>query len=306
MTAPSLAKPPLPPPPLSATAAPGAAGGQAAEPAAGSPPLAADRLDRFLQFGFAPRRAADLPPTWRPDAILWDLDGTLAIWTSLQVVGHIAWAYLRRLAREEPWLRALLVTARAWRRMMRNPGPSTNDQCFNRLMAASLGRSPTAIAALTRELLAMPEVGAAVQRFLRPIPVARALVQAAHQSGRFQQAVATSPVMPAAFNRDRLASIGYAPAWFVHVTGSDLYSSQKDSPRFYQELLAHLRLPAERCLMVGNDQGKDLVAGAVGIPVFLLQTPFTRRRPAPAGLFPTWEGGYAELAQRLGLPATMT
>ncbi len=236
-----------------------------------------------------------------PEVIFWDLDGTLAWWRSLRVVAHIAWAYLGRLRREVPLLTGALAATRAYRRMLGNPGPRTNDEVFNRLMAASLGRTPAAMADLTRQLLARPEVGAAVDRFLCPIPEARALVQAAAATGRFRQVVATSPVMPSAFNRERLARVGYDPGWFVHVTGSEFYTSQKDDPRFYRELLALAGAPPDRCLMVGNDQGKDLVAKTAGIPTFLLRTEFTRRRPPPPGLVPDWEGGYERLARLLGL-----
>lgn len=238
---------------------------------------------------------------WFPDVIFWDLDGTLAWWRSLRVVAHIAWAYLGRLRQEVPLLTGALATARAYRRMLRNPGPRTNDDLFNRLMAASLGRTPAAMADLTRQLLARPEVGAAVDGFLCPIPEAHALVRAAAASGRFRQVVATSPVMPSAFNRERLARVGYDPEWFAHVTGSEFYTSQKDDPRFYRELLAQAGAHPDRCLMVGNDQGKDLVAKTAGIPMFLLRTPHTRLRPPPPGLTPDWEGGYDRLADLLAL-----
>lgn len=238
---------------------------------------------------------------WFPEVIFWDLDGTLAWWRSLRVVAHIAWAYLGRLRQEVPLLTGALATARAYRRMLHNQGPRTNDELFNRLMAASLDRTPAAMADLTRQLLARPEVGAAVDGFLCPIPEAHALVRAAAASGRFRQVVATSPVMPSAFNRERLARVGYDPGWFVHVTGSEFYTSQKDDPRFYRELLTQAGALPDRCLMVGNDLGKDLVAKTAGIPMFLLRTPHTRLRPPPPGLTPDWEGSYDRLADLLAL-----
>lgn len=240
-------------------------------------------------------------PGWKPAMIFWDLDGTLAYWSSLRIIGHVAWAYARRLAREVPFLTGVLAAARAYRRMMDNPGPLTNDRYFNSLMASSLGKTDEQMACATREILASGEVEQAVGWFIRPILDARALLQKVIDDGRFRNAVATSPVMPSGFNRKRLAMVGFSPRWFEHVTGSDLYSSRKDSTRFYRELLAHVGLPAEACLMVGNDPAKDLVAKTAGIAVFLLRTGHTRARQPPPDLRPDWEGGYDDLAGRLGL-----
>ncbi|OIP26604.1 hypothetical protein AUK22_06535 [bacterium CG2_30_54_10] len=238
---------------------------------------------------------------WKPEMILWDLDGTLAYWSSLRVIGHLALAYIRRLALDVSVFAAIVATARAYCRMLGNPGPTCNDRFFNRLMAASLSKSEEEMAAATREMLATPEVEQAVGWFFRPIPEARELIRKLVAKREFRHAVATSPVMPSNFNRQRLAMGGFRPSWFVHVTGSELYSSQKGDPRFFRELLSHVNLPPEKCLMVGNDLGKDVVSKAAGIPMFLLRTKFTRVRESPFGLRPDWEGGYCDLGRLLGL-----
>ncbi|RLB64415.1 MAG: HAD family hydrolase, partial [Deltaproteobacteria bacterium] len=67
----------------------------------------------------------------------------------------------------------------------------------------------------------------------------------------------------------------------------------KPSPVFFEEILDRLQVPAEACLMVGNDALHDLSASQVGMQTCLL-TPWCIKRSG-ARFKADWEGDHEEL-----------
>lgn len=241
-----------------------------------------------------------------PRILLWDLDGTLANWTDpLGLTLSLARCWLRHLqivAGAEPVssVRAVFAAAKGFRRVLFNHGSLTNDQLFNRTVAAALAWPVDRVAAITGGLLKDPTQAGIQERFIRGIPEARELVGRLSASHRFRHVVATNPVMPSEFNRQRLVRAGYRPEWFEFVSGSEFFVGQKTDARFYRDLLTILRVSPEKCLMIGDHPRKDGVAREAGIPVFLLRTPWVKERPIIAGLEPTAIGDYADLERMLG------
>ncbi len=239
--------------------------------------------------------------SWRPKVLLWDLDGTLAYWTGFGFIPPLVGLFVRALPGKpfRPW--ALLATAKAYIRVLRNRGPVKNDALFNETLSRSLGVSPSEICEISRRVLGGGEVMDLVGRFIRPIPEALDLVERVRNSGGMRQIVATNPVMPSCFTRDRLAKAGYNPGSFEHFSGSEDHIGQKKEPRFFQELLSLKGLSPEDCLMIGNDVRKDLFALKSGVRTFLMRTRFLQEKGWPEGLQPTWAGGYDLLAKILGV-----
>ncbi len=236
-----------------------------------------------------------------PRALLWDLDGTLAYWTSVpSLVFGLAREYLRETARFAGWGTALLATARAYKKALANAGPATNDAVFNRSLSVPLGVAPDLLAGVTLDLIETGRFDTAIRSHIRPIEPALSLVRQLAASGRFTQIVATNPVMPSAFNRRRLQLAGYDPAWFAAYSGSEQHIGQKREARFYTDLLDRLRLAAADSLMIGNDVAKDLTAKRVGIRCFLVESEHTRRAGAAPDLVPDWSGDYHVLTKLLG------
>jgi FMN phosphatase YigB (HAD superfamily) len=264
--------------------------------------------------------------------LLWDLDGTLATWKDLRIIFSVTRCYLPHLFSLGHPLKVTLAATRAYLRMLRHgtteragnrstesrgsswrdaattvatgnsrthPATETNDALFNRALGASLHVSPDEIAWHTRGFLEDPRLAQAISCSITAIPEALALVMEIAGTGLFRQSVATNPVMPSAFNRRRLALSGYDPALFTHISGSEFFSRQKKYPQYYAELLNILGARPEECLMIGNDLAKDLVAKALGIPFFLLETPFTRRNNPFPGYSPDWTGDYMLLRDLL-------
>lgn len=247
-----------------------------------------------------------------PRILLWDLDGTLACWSDpVGLTFSLARCWLHHLGKMadnhqslgKPVAmllpRAVLAAAKGFRRLLVNQGPLSNDLLFNRTVGASLGWTIDQVASVTRALLDDSTQAEIQGRFIRVIPEALTLVGRLASSQRFRQVVATNPVMPSAFNRQRLARAGYRPEWFEFVSGSEFFIGQKIDARFYRDMLARLGAAPEDCLMIGDHPRKDGVAREVGIPVFLLKTSYVKPRPAIPGLEPTATGDYASLERML-------
>lgn len=82
--------------------------------------------------------------------------------------------------------------------------------------------------------------------------------------------LATSPLYPAIATQQRISWAGFKPEDFEIYTTYENYHYCKPNPGYYQEVLDHLGVNAEECLMVGNDATEDMIAEKVGIKVFLL------------------------------------
>ena len=66
---------------------------------------------------------------------------------------------------------------------------------------------------------------------------------------------------------------------------------------YYKEILQKLNLPAEECLMVGNDVQEDMVAAELGMQVFLMTDDLINRDGRDVSHIP--QGGFEELFEYL-------
>lgn len=67
----------------------------------------------------------------------------------------------------------------------------------------------------------------------------------------------------------------------------------KPNLQYYRSILQQLDIPADECLMVGNDVGEDMVAQELGMDVFLLTDCLINRRNEEISHYP--QGGFSEL-----------
>lgn len=86
----------------------------------------------------------------------------------------------------------------------------------------------------------------------------------------FRTALATNPIFPKIATESRIHWTGLDPADFAWYTTYENSHFCKPNPAYYQEILDHLGVRAEECLMVGNDVTEDMVAQTLGMKVFLL------------------------------------
>ena len=123
-------------------------------------------------------------------------------------------------------------------------------------------------------------------------PLSQRLLEASRDRG-WQVVLATNPIFPRAVIDARIAWGTLDAGAFHHVTDYETAHFCKPNPAFFEEILELLQIPAEACLMVGNDTLHDLAASEIGMQTCLL-TPWSIRRPA-SRFTPDWQGTHAEL-----------
>lgn len=81
--------------------------------------------------------------------------------------------------------------------------------------------------------------------------------------------LATNPLFPAIATQSRIRWAGLDPEDFEFITTYENSHFCKPNPDYYREILGKIGLDSSECLMVGNDVGEDMVAGTLGMKLFL-------------------------------------
>ena len=111
----------------------------------------------------------------------------------------------------------------------------------------------------------------------------------------FTAVLATNPIFPPLAVRKRVSWAGIDPAVFDYVTTYENSHYAKPNPAYYTEIAASLSLSPEECLMVGNDVGDDMVAGKIGMQIFLLTDCLINKKGEDISAYR--HGGYSELIE---------
>lgn len=83
-------------------------------------------------------------------------------------------------------------------------------------------------------------------------------------------ALATNPLFPAIATESRIRWAGLEPDDFELYTTYENIGLCKPNLDYYREILRRMELEGEECLMVGNDVDEDMIAGQLGMQVFLV------------------------------------
>lgn len=113
----------------------------------------------------------------------------------------------------------------------------------------------------------------------------------------YQVALATNPIFPAVATHSRVIWAGLDPEDFSLITTYENSRHCKPNPDYYRDILEVLNVPAENCLMVGNDVNEDMIAQDLGMQVFLLTDNLINRSESDIHCYP--QGSFPELMQRL-------
>ena len=116
-------------------------------------------------------------------------------------------------------------------------------------------------------------------------PAAAEIVHSLKQRG-FRVALATNPIFPAKATQWRMQWAGLRPEDFALYTTYENSSHSKPNPDYYRDVLARLNAKPEECLMVGNDVGEDMIAGKLGMQVFLLTDCMINKANADISVYP--------------------
>ncbi len=128
-------------------------------------------------------------------------------------------------------------------------------------------------------------------------PICRDLIALLRQK-RKRLVLATNPLFPRNAIEARLCWAGLDPNDFEWITDFDNAHFTKPHRAYYAEILDVLGLPAESCVMVGNDGGEDIApAKSLGMGTF-----FVEEYPLREGLVHDAcpRGGYADLLRWAG------
>ena len=124
------------------------------------------------------------------------------------------------------------------------------------------------------------------------IPEASTAVEFCRLKGQ-KLVLATNPVFPMFMIEARRRWSGLGEASFDHVTSFENSCYCKPHQAYFTEVAEAIGVPAEQCLMVGNDSSHDLAAMGVGMTTYLVDTYLVER---PGRRWPSdYRGNHSEL-----------
>ncbi|MDE7435350.1 MAG: DegV family EDD domain-containing protein [Lachnospiraceae bacterium] len=234
--------------------------------------------------------------------ILFDLDGTLLPMDQEEFIK----SYFNKLAvKLAPYgYEADSLVSAIWQgidAMVMNDGSRTNEECFWDSFASRFGAKVYTHKFIFEEfyLNEFQEVAKSCGFTSK----AKDTVDVMRRAG-YQIALATNPVFPAVATESRIRWAGLDPSDFVWYTTYENCRHCKPNPEYYRDVLSHLNVTPEECLMVGNDVAEDMIAAALGMPVFLLTDCLINKMEADLNQYP--HGGFSELItyipREFGLP----
>ncbi|MBE0501254.1 MAG: HAD family hydrolase [Desulfuromonadales bacterium] len=202
--------------------------------------------------------------------VLFDLDGTLL---QIEMQNYISTyaaslaASLHQRAATDKVVDAVFSAIRSL--IKRDSGDISNEAYFFRHIADLLQLD---VELIGRNFAGFFSTGLPVlDPFIQPLDLARSLLEACLERG-LDIVIATNPVFPKVVVESRLARAKLADFPFHRVTSYENCRRCKPNPVYFSDILTELNLPAESCLMIGNDTKHDLAARKVGIPTFLVDT----------------------------------
>lgn len=107
--------------------------------------------------------------------------------------------------------------------------------------------------------------------------------------------LATNPIFPAVATESRIRWADLRPEEFEGYTTYENSRFCKPNLAYYREVLDHLELKPEECLMVGNDVAEDMVTKKLGMEVFLLTDCLINKHGENIDNYP--HGGFRQLVE---------
>jgi HAD superfamily hydrolase (TIGR01549 family) len=229
----------------------------------------------------------------RFQAILFDLDGTLLDSSMEKFLPHYFAKLAARVADVAPPKVFIAHLLEATEAMVANNGRATNEEVFSAAFYPFAGRTraqlePIFVDFYERDFPALREL---TQRKAD----ARPAVERAFAQG-YKVAIATNPLFPEAAIRQRMAWAGVDDFPYDWVTTYENSRFCKPNLCYFDAIAARLDLPAEACLVVG-DEDMDMVAARAGFSTYLVPSAATALSPETPE--PMQRGSLEELTRLL-------
>lgn len=218
------------------------------------------------------------------DTILFDLDGTLLPMDQDVFLKTYMGLLAKSLAQHGYEPEKLVKTV--WTGtgvMIQNDGSMTNEDAFWRYFKSVYGEEVMQDLPLF-EAFYEKEFGKA-QTSCGHNPLAAELIAELKRKG-YRLVLATNPLFPATATLQRTSWAGLDSGDFELVTTYESFRHCKPNPAYYQDILDQLGLKPEQCMMVGNDVGEDMVAGKLGMQVYLLTDCLINRNGEDISAYP--------------------
>ena len=174
--------------------------------------------------------------------------------------------------------------------MVKNDGSQTNEEAFWEYVVSVYGDKILRDKHLFDEFYEMEFDK--VKAVCGYHPAAAEIVHSLKEQ-EIRVALATNPIFPARATQWRIQWAGLQPEDFELYTAYENSSYSKPNPDYYRDILTRLNVKPEECLMVGNDVGEDMVAGQLGMKVFLLTDCMINKTDADISVYP--HGGFDDL-----------
>ena len=201
-------------------------------------------------------------------AVLFDLDGTL-LPMDQDLFIKTYFSYLaKKLApygyESKKLIGAILAGTDS---MIKNDGNCTNEEAFWQTFCKIFGKNAKNDMPYFDEFYSVDF--AKIRAVCGYTPKAKECVYHLKEQN-IQVVLATNPIFPAVATQQRIQFAGLEPNDFELFTTYENSRFCKPNLKYYQDIISHLGLKAEECVMVGNDVSDDMVTAKMGMKVFLL------------------------------------
>lgn len=223
--------------------------------------------------------------------VMFDLDGTLLPMDMDEFTG----GYFKLLAKKampfgyEPES-LIKVIWQGVASMVKNDGSCLNEEAFWKAFREAYGQEKMKDKHIFDEFYAVEFNQAKI--FCGFNPLAAETVRKIKEDG-YRVGLATNPLFPSIATENRIKWTGLTPDEFEFYTTYENIGYCKPNPQYYTELLHRLNLKPEDCLMVGNDVEEDVIAGELGMKVFLITDCLLNKKGKDISVYP--HGGFTDL-----------
>ncbi len=151
--------------------------------------------------------------------------------------------------------------------MIKNDGSRSNEEAFWSSFSQSYGADSLKDTVIFDSFY--EKEFAQVQKSCGYNPKVPMLIEKLKAAG-LRIVLATNPIFPRVATDQRIRWAGLLPEDFELYTTYENSRHCKPYLEYYHDILKDLGLSAEECIMVGNDVSEDMIAGKLGMKVFLL------------------------------------
>ena len=199
--------------------------------------------------------------------IFFDLDGTLLPMDEDAFIRAYMKGLVKKLAphgyEPEGLVKGIWTGVKA---MYQNDGRCTNEEAFWQAFAAVYGEKCRQDEGVFQEFY--EKEFQEVQRDCGFNKAAAEVIAELRHMG-LRLVLATNPLFPMIATHSRVRWAGLTPEDFVYISTYENSHYSKPNLKYYREILDRVGVPAEECLMVGNNVEEDMITEQLGMKTFL-------------------------------------